>query len=324
MNKYVTLSVCVTLLIILALFSLGSGSLSIPFYKVLTILFSEDETHRIVILNLRLPRTLMAILIGASLGVAGAVLQGVFRNSLASPELMGITGGATVFAVLFMTYLVSYFPIQALPMFALAGSFITATCIYLFAYKQSGTTPYRLILVGIGLSTAMAALTMFLLISGPSYLASQILGWMTGTIYGKSMDHVLALLPWTLIFLPLAFFQSRHLDVLLLGDGVSRGLGMSVQAKNIFLLLISVVLGGTAVGFAGGISFIGLMAPHMARKLVGPIHRHLLPISALLGAIILLLSDLAGRLLFQPLDLPAGIFTAAIGAPFFLYLLFKK
>ncbi len=170
----------------------------------------------------------------------------------------------------------------------------------------------------------MAALTMFLLISGPVHLASQVLGWMTGSIYGKSMEHVIALLPWMGLFLPLAFLQARHLNVLLLGDGVSTGLGLSVKNKQLWLMLYSVALGGAAVGFAGGISFIGLMAPHMARKMVGPMHGILLPASALLGAIILLLADLAGRLLFQPLDIPAGVFTAAIGAPFFMYLLFKK
>jgi iron complex transport system permease protein len=275
-----------------------------------------------IIVQFRLPRIIAALLVGAALAVAGALLQGVIRNSLASPDLLGVTGGASVAVVAFMTLFTGY-SIHWVPLVAVAGAFIVAFLNYALAWKN-GVAPFRLVLIGLGISTAMGALTLFLLISGPAYLAPQVLNWMTGSIYGTNWTYIKALWPWVAAILPLSMLYAKELNIQSLGENTAIGLGSRLQLSRMVVLFYSVALAGAAVGVAGTISFVGLLAPHMARKLAGNSYRLIIPVSALLGAIILLLADLAGRMLFQPLDIPAGVFTAGVGAPFFMYLLFKR
>lgn len=312
------------LLAVLVMASIASGALAIPLGEAAAALVGRgDKQTAMLIHTLRLPRTLCAVLIGGMLGAAGAIMQGVFRNPLASPDIMGIGGGASVAAVAFLTLTGGAYSIHLLPVAAIAGAFLTAAAIYGLGYRQ-GSAPYRLILIGIGMSTAMSALTTFLLLSGPSFKASQILNWLTGTIYGLSKMHVAALLPWVAVFIPLAWLSSRQLNILALGDATATGLGSPVHRSRLILLLFSVALAGAAVGIAGPIGFIGLMSPHIARLLVGIRYEWIIPASALIGAMLLLGADMAGRLVFVPYDLPAGVFTAAIGAPFFFILLYRS
>lgn len=307
----------------LSLLSLSVGGVSVPLKEVLASLTGRNaEASNLIIMQFRLPRIVAAILIGAALAVAGALLQGVIRNPLASPDLLGVTGGASVAVVAFMTFVTGY-SIHWVPFIAIGGALVATTINYVFAWKK-GVSPFRLVLIGIGISTAMGALTTFLLISGPAYLAAQVLNWMTGSIYGTNWSYIEVLWPWVAVFIPLSFLLAKELNVQSLGEDVAIGLGSRVQLSRMILLFYSVALAGAAVGVAGTISFIGLMAPHIARMLVGNSYKLIIPVSALIGAIILLLADLAGRMLFQPLDVPAGVFTAGIGAPFFMYLLFKR
>ncbi|MFF2886272.1 FecCD family ABC transporter permease [Paenibacillus sp. NPDC057967] len=307
----------------LSIVCLSFGGTSIPFKETfLSLIGKNEEASDLIIIQFRLPRILAAILVGAALAVAGAVLQGVIRNPLASPDLLGVTGGASVAVVAFMT-LVTGYSIHWVPVIAVAGAFLTALINYVLAWKK-GISPFRLVLIGIGISTAMGALTMFLLISGPAYLAAQVLNWMTGSIYGTNWTYIEVLWPWVAVFIPLSFLFAKELNVQSLGEATAVGLGSRLQLSRMVLLFFSVALAGAAVGVAGMVSFIGLLAPHMARKLVGHSYKLIIPLSAVLGAIILLLADLAGRMLFLPLDIPAGVFTAGIGAPFFMYLLFKR
>ncbi|KAA1181870.1 iron ABC transporter permease [Paenibacillus sp. FSL H8-0261] len=307
----------------LSLLSLSVGGVSVPLKEVLASLTGRNaEASNLIIMQFRLPRIVAAILIGAALAVAGALLQGVIRNPLASPDLLGVTGGASVAVVAFMTFVTGY-SIHWVPFIAIGGALVATTINYVFAWKK-GVSPFRLVLIGIGISTAMGALTTFLLISGPAYLAAQVLNWMTGSIYGTNWSYIEVLWPWVAVFIPLSLLLAKELNVQSLGEDVARGLGSRLQLSRMILLFYSVALAGAAVGVAGTISFIGLMAPHIARMLVGNSYKLIIPVSALIGAIILLLADLAGRMLFQPLDVPAGVFTAGIGAPFFMYLLFKR
>ncbi|WP_340033099.1 iron ABC transporter permease [Paenibacillus sp. FSL E2-0202] len=307
----------------LSLLSLSVGGVSVPLKEVLASLAGRNaEASDLIIMQFRLPRITAAILIGAALAVAGALLQGVIRNPLASPDLLGVTGGASVAVVAFMTFVTGY-SIHWIPFIAIGGALIAAIINYVFAWKK-GVSPFRLVLIGIGISTAMGALTTFLLISGPAYLAAQVLNWMTGSIYGTNWSYIKVLWPWVAIFIPLSLGLAKELNVQSLGEDVARGLGSRLQLSRMILLFYSVALAGAAVGVAGTISFIGLMAPHISRRLIGNSYKMIIPVSALIGAIILLLADLAGRMLFQPLDIPAGVFTAGIGAPFFMYLLFKR
>ncbi len=322
-TRTITLLLLLAASLLLSLVSLSLGSIRVPLPEVIQSLFGGGEQQfAMIIMQFRLPRVLAALLVGAALAVAGALLQGIIRNPLASPDVLGVTGGASVSVVAFMT-LAAGMSIHLIPFVAIAGAGITAALNYVLAWRR-GVSPYRLVMIGIGISTATAALTTFLLISGPAYLAPQVLNWTTGSLYGTNWTYIGMLWPWIALFLPLALLFARELDVQALGEETALGLGSRLQRSRLLMLAISVALAGAAVGVAGSLSFIGLIAPHMARRLVGHSYRAVLPAAALCGAILLVAADLAGRLLFQPLDIPAGVFTAGIGAPFFMYLLMRR
>ncbi|MGG1660949.1 FecCD family ABC transporter permease [Brevibacillus sp. NRS-1366] len=323
-RSVVVIGVLVFLLAAVIVASIGMGSIRIPVSEVLKSLVGlGDSTYQLVVLDLRLPRIVVSVLVGASLAVSGAILQGLVRNPLVSPDLIGTTNGATAAAVAFIAFTNGTYSIHWLPLVALIGGFFAASLTYIAAWKH-GLSPFRFALIGVSISMAMGALTIFFMLSGPIYLAGQALGWMSGTVYGSSWKHVFSLLPWTLVFLVITIIHARTLNAMELGDDVAMGVGVSVERKRLTFVVISVALAAAAVGIAGGIGFVGLMAPHMARKLVGSSYGCLLPASALLGGLFVLLADLAARTLFVPLDIPAGVFTAAVGAPFFMFLLYRS
>lgn len=281
------------------------------------------EEHALILGVLRLPRLVVALLAGAALGVAGAILQGIIRNPLVSPDIIGISGGAAFAAVTFITYLAGTVSIHWLPLAAFCGAGLVSAVIYFLAWSQ-GVTSTRLVLIGIGISAITSALTMLMITISPSASASQAYIWMAGSVYGSSWGNVLTLLPWAAAFIPAALIYARHITVQELGDDVAMGLGSPLQRHRAVLLLISVALAGSAVAVAGAIGFVGLVAPHMARKLVGSSFGSLIPAAALVGGLIVLLADTVGRTAFLPQDIPAGVFTAAVGAPFFIYLLYRN
>ncbi|MDM5337711.1 iron ABC transporter permease [Fictibacillus enclensis] len=309
--------------------SIGVGELYIsPLDVIKSLTGTGAGINNVVIHEFRLPRILIAVIAGASLSLAGAILQGIIRNPLASPDMLGITSGAGFAAVTFITVFSSQsnnltVSIGYLPVAAVTGAFLMGALIYLLAWKR-GISPVRLILIGVGLMTAAQALTTLMIVLGPIYAAPQATIWLTGTVYATNWKDVYSLLPWFLILTPLLLAFARKLNVQELGDDVSASLGHSVNKNRFLLLLISTALAGSAVAFTGAIGFVGLVGPHIARRLVGSSFGALLPVSGFLGAIIVLLADLAGRTLFSPLEVPAGVFTAAIGAPYFIYLLFKN
>lgn len=319
--SFILFIICLAVMIV----STGSGSQFISPIDVIKVLVGKGEpTYEIIIMKLRLPRIVIAVLVGASLAVAGAVLQSIIRNPLASPDVVGITEGASLGAVLFIFIFGGTVSIHWMPLTSITGAFLVTGLLYVLSWKK-GVDPLRLVLIGIGLSAAIKSISYMLIISGPLQLAQRSLTFMTGSIYGTSWDKdVLTLLPWVAILLPLTWLQSRNVNIQALGDEVASSAGAHVQRHRIVLLALSVALAGAAIAIAGAIGFIGLMAPHMARKLVGSSFGNVLPVSALLGAIILLLADLAARTAFLPNDIPAGVLTAAIGAPFFMYLLYRN
>ncbi|WP_053372236.1 FecCD family ABC transporter permease [Paenibacillus sp. FJAT-27812] len=304
----------------------GLGSKTISPINVIRALFgAADSSDSMIIFSLRMPRVLIAVLVGSALAISGALLQGIVRNPLTSPDIIGITGGASLGTVVFILYF-SHVSIVFMPLSAVIGAFGTAFLIYIFAYRK-GITPLRLVLIGIGMATALTAVTYMLILTAsftPTAVAVKAFTFMTGSIYGVSWERdVATLLPWIIVLFPIALLFARHLNVQELGDEVATSVGSSVQVKRTVLLIISVALAGAAVAIGGAINFIGLMAPHIARKLVGPSYGGVIPVSALIGSLVLLLSDLVARVAFIPLDIPAGVFTAAIGAPFFIYLLYR-
>ena len=304
--------------------SVGVGEYRIPPLDVVRALFgieSDDANYGFIVNVLRLPRALVAVLVGAALAVAGAILQGLTRNGLVAPDIVGINAGAGLAAV---TLIIMFPSVSAsfLPPAAFGGAVVVAAALYLLAWRES-SSPSRLILIGVGLSAMGVALTTFMITFGEVYQVSQALVWLTGSVYGRSWEQVLVLLPWLVVFMPLALLRFRHLNALNLGDEVATGLGTRVELERGLLVLSSVALAASAVATAGTIGFVGLMAPHVARRLVGPANGGLLPVSAMTGGAMVVLADLMGRTLFAPVEIPCGIVTAVVGAPFFLYLLLR-
>jgi iron complex transport system permease protein len=330
-DKKTTVSIfALTLAAVVAmLISIGVGDMYIGPWDVFQALIGTGiDINQLIILEFRLPRVLVAFIAGASLALSGAILQGIIRNPLASPDMIGITGGAGFAAVAFLTMFSDdsnnlLLSINYLPLFAFGGATIVAFLIYVLAWKD-GVTPIRLILIGIGLMALLQALTTLMMLIGPIYRASQATIWLTGTVYGTSWNEVKALLPWFVGMLPILVLLVRRLNVQGFGDDLTKGAGISVHRERFLLLMVCTALAGSAVAFAGAMGFVGLIGPHIARRITGSSFGGLLPASALIGGIMVVLADLAGRTLFSPLEVPAGVFTAAIGAPYFIYLLFKN
>lgn len=305
--------------------SVGYGEYAIPPLEVLKTLLSlqtQNADYVFVIYGLRLPRVLAAFLVGSALAIAGGILQGLTRNPLAAPEIIGLNAGASLAAVALIVLLPAT-PAEALPIAAFSGAFIVTGLIYLLAW-DNGSSPIRLILVGIGMTAIAGAFTSVMLTFGEINNVAQALVWLAGSVYGRSWIHIQLLLPWLVGFVPLALLLSRALNVLNLGDDIARSLGDRVELKRGLLLLTSVALTGASVATAGTVGFVGLMAPHLARRLVGASHEGLLPTAALMGGLITVLADFLARSLFAPVELPCGVITAIVGAPYFLYLLYRS
>lgn len=308
----------------LFILSLSVGSSFIHPLSVIKELIGYGNGENDFVLNtLRLPRVLLAFLVGAALGVSGLILQGIIRNPLASPDIIGITGGASVGAVIFVIVFSESIGLKWVSVAAFLGAAIVSIIIYLLSWKK-GVTPIRLVLIGIGVAAAMKALTTMMVVLSDTVQVTRAYLWLTGSLYAASWQDVTSILPWVIIFIPLALVFSRTINAKELGDDIALGLGINIQLQRVLLLFISVALAGSAVAYAGGIGFVGLIAPHIARMLAGRSFAGLVPMSALIGGSIVALADVVARTAFLPLDIPAGVFTSGIGAPFFIYLLFRN
>ncbi|MBA4542123.1 MULTISPECIES: iron ABC transporter permease [Thermoactinomyces] len=306
--------------------SVGVGQVQLsPLDVIRVFLGIGSKFDQLIVETFRLPRILLALIAGASLAVSGAFLQAVIRNPLASPDMVGVTGGASVGAVTVITFFSDRSTNLSVSLFWVpAASFIGAAVIVglLLFFSWGKISPFRLVLLGIGFTLATQAATNFIILIGPPFSALQAKTWLTGSIYGSNWNQVAVLLPWLALLLPLAFVFSRHLNVSQMGDSLATALGARPSLQRLLVLLIATALAGAAVSFVGTIGFVGLIAPHAARKLVGAAYGLLLPASALLGAIMVMGADLLGRTLFAPLEVPAGVLIAVIGAPYFLFLLY--
>ncbi|MEH2464345.1 FecCD family ABC transporter permease [Nostoc sp.] len=281
----------------------------------------DPESHFVVV-TLRLPRVLISWLVGVGLAIAGTILQGLTRNPLADPGIVGVNAGAALAAVTLIV-LFPTIPTMYLPFAAFGGAFIVGCLIYLLA-GTGEKSPLRLVLVGVALAAIMGALTTLMLTFGQITDVTRAMVWLAGSVAGKSWEQVWQLLPWIVVFVPFALLLTRELDTLQLGDLVAKGLGSRVTWQRSKLLLVSVALAGSSVAIAGTIGFVGLMAPHLARRLVGSIHKNLLPVAASTGGLLVAAADFLGRTLFSPTELPCGLMTAALGAPYFIYLLYQR
>lgn len=315
------------LLVLVVSISYGQYNMSIG--DVVQTLLGLNRDHpdyrnfALVVHTFRLPRIVLAFLVGAALAVSGTVMQGITRNPLADPFLLGVSGGAGLVAVSLIVWLKDV-PLYLLPWAAFGGALLAAVTIYALAWKGGGSSPIRLILIGVALEAAIGAVTTTILLFGEIQDVQQAYVWLAGSVYGRGWEHVSALGGWLLVFLPAAVLLARQLNTLNLGDDTAKGLGQRIERQRVLLLIVSVALAAAAVAVAGTIGFVGLVAPHITRRLVGPTHEGLIPIAALFGGALLMLADLIGRWVIAPSELPIGIVTALIGAPYFMYLLYRN
>ncbi|MBS4174126.1 iron ABC transporter permease [Bacillus sp. FJAT-49736] len=327
-KQRVILFILVCLIIMTIMIGMSTGFSSIAFDRILPILTGHGTfKENFVLFSIRLPRIIITILSGMALAVSGAILQGLTRNDLADPGIIGINSGAGVGIAIFYLFV----PIEAhyfayvLPAVAFIGALLTAIFIYIFSYnKKVGFEPVKLVIVGIGFAMALSG-AMILFISGAERQKVDFISkWLSGNIWGTDWPFIWAILPWILILIPFTLYKSNRLNILALSEQSAIGVGLNLKKERFILLLAAVALAASAVSVTGGIAFIGLLAPHIAKSLIGPRSQLYMPVVILMGGWILLLSDTIGRNLADPDGIPAGIITALIGAPYFVYLLMRE
>jgi len=309
-----------SLLLLLLLIGVGSlfvGASTLSGQQIIDTLLHSGE-YDFIVNQYRLPRLLLAIGVGAGLGLSGSLIQGVIRNPLASPDLMGISAGAGLAATSLLVFYAAA-PVYLLLLTALSGGLIAAAIILLIAYKTK-PTPIRLALIGIAISTFLSSGIDFLIIVNPIEMNTAMV-WLTGSLWGRNWTQVPIIWATLAVVLPFAFWLAWRLDVMGLGEDCATSLGIRPSRLQLIALLTAVILASISVAVAGTIAFIGLLAPHLARMLFGHDHKYLIPASALLGALMLIIADTLARGLQPPLELPAGVLTSLIGAPYFIFLL---
>ena len=306
--------------------AIGLGDLTHALVQPLLSSEHRPAWQAVVIWQVRLPRVLIAAMVGAALAVSGAVLQGLFRNPLASPSVLGVASGASLGAVLAIFFGLAAARVWALPLFAFCGALLTLFAVYGIATRGGHTPVATLLLAGIAAGAFNVAMSSFVLALALENwdVGKSIVYWTMGGLEGRTWDHVLLLAPFLVGGLALTMAYPRDLDALLLGEAQAASVGVDVARIRLVLLLVTALLTAAAVAVAGGIGFVGLVVPHMVRLLVGPHHRRLLPLSALMGALVLVTADLALRTWFAANEIPLGVVTAALGAPFFLFLLLRQ
>jgi len=326
------LPVLAVLLIAAVIVSAGIGAVRIPPAQVVAILLDHIGLHLDVVVspqqdavlwNIRLPRIVLAALVGSALALAGAVLQGVFRNPLADPSLVGVSSGAALGAVIAIVIGVLPFGITSLPLAAFLGGMLAMLAVYGFARQGGRTEVVTLILAGIAINAIAGAVTGIFFFMANDVQLRTIIFWTLGSLGGATWRSVWAVLPFIGAGLLLLPRWGRQLNLLVLGEREARHLGVETERLRFLLVGLAALITGAAVAVAGIIGFIGLVVPHIIRLIAGPDHRLLLPASALTGAILLLLADLAARTLVLPRELPLGVVTALAGGPFFLWLLHR-
>jgi iron complex transport system permease protein len=322
------LCLLVALILITIVIGMGMGYSSLSYGRLLPTLFGKGTAkEEFVLFSIRLPRILITLLAGMALALSGAILQGITRNDLTDPGIIGINSGAGVAIAVFFLF----FPIEAgsfvylLPFVAFVGAILTACLIYMVSYRRSeGVQPTKLVLMGVGFSTALSGAMIVLISSAERTKVDFIAKWLAGNIWGSDWPFIWAILPWLIVLVPFTLYRANRLNILGLGEPSAIGVGLSVEKERIVFLFTAVALAASAVSVTGGITFIGLMAPHIAKALVGPRNQLFVPVAVLIGGWLLLFADTIGRNAVDPEGIPAGIMVALLGAPYFIYLLLKK
>ncbi|ODA69866.1 Hemin transport system permease protein HmuU [Streptomyces sp. AVP053U2] len=316
-------------LLVLVPVAAATGAYHVPVGDVLTSIQHRlglggaelDRVAESVLWNVRFPRIVLALLVGASLGCAGALMQGVFGNPLAEPGVIGVSSGAAVGAVGAIALGLDFAGNWTVSVLAFAAGLVTVLLVYVMSRSGGRTEVVTLILTGIAVNAFAGALIGLFLFFADTAAVNQITFWQLGSLSQATWPKVLAVLPCAVLGLAVAPSYARRLDLLALGERPARHLGVDVERLRIVLVLIIALLTAAAVSVSGVVGFVGLVVPHLLRMAAGPGHRFLLPGSALLGALVLLAADLTARTIAEPAELPLGVLTALIGSPFFFWLL---
>jgi ABC-type Fe3+-siderophore transport system permease subunit len=310
----------VVLVICAALWSLSVGAVAIPVDVIVNTLFNLDGVQQTyIIMKSRLPRMVLALLAGGALALSGAIIQAVIRNPLASPNIIGINSGAALFA-LAMVLVFPAIPQVWMPLAACIGGLVAASFVMLVAHYRS-LSAVHLALIGVAVGFVFEAGVDYLLVVSNDSESSAPMIWLTGSLWGRTWSHVAISWVPLLVLSAVALVLSYRLDLIALGEATATGLGLNVPRQRLLLLLVATLLSSVAVAVVGVMGFIGLMAPHIARRMVGGSHRLLLPVSALVGMLLVVLADGIGRAIAPPIEISAGILAALIGAPFFIYIM---
>ena len=324
LQKIILMIIVIFLLILLTIVSLSSGIVNIKWHTFFSELFNPTNTAaHIAIWQLRMPRVLLAIVGGALFSGSGLLLQAVIRNPLAAPSVVGITPGAGL-AVIIVVLLLPNAPASLVAWSGTIGAVGGFAMVWFLSRDSNGVDPQLLALIGITLGAFFLAVHHLVLINSLEGSAASPLAFLAGSVYSAKWAQVKQLYPGALILIPMALLLHRKLDVLLLGDTFSTTLGLSLRRFQMLVLWLATAMAGLAVTAVGVLAFVGLVAPHMARRLVGLHHKWSLPMACLLGALLVLTADFIGRTVFAPYEIPAGIITALMGAPYFLGLLFYQ
>ncbi|MCH1625904.1 FecCD family ABC transporter permease [Ferdinandcohnia quinoae] len=320
-RKRALLFICCLLLAIASIiYGLATGSVTLSLTEIWNGLTEKNDSLEYqIIWNIRLPRILTGLLVGMCLAVSGGLLQGIMRNPLADPGIIGISSGAGLVAIVTMLIFPQY--TSLLPFGAFLGAFIAAAAVYMIAW-DGGVSPLRLILAGVAINTLLGAITSAVMILHSDKVQA-VLPWLMGGLSERSWPHFWMIFPYAVVGLILSLFATRTANILRLGDDAAKLLGHNVEKSRFLLILLSTFLAGAAVSVAGLLGFVGLVVPHIIRLMIGDDYKYLIPISALFGGLLVAFADTAARSWFDPIELPVGILLATAGGPFFLYLLRK-
>ncbi|MDR0925061.1 MAG: iron ABC transporter permease [Hungatella sp.] len=328
MKKKFLFLIMVILMAVIAVISINSGKMNLTPGEVLSVITGKGTPQQnLIILEFRLPRIILSILVGVGMGVSGCIMQSLLRNDMASPGTLGISSGSGLFVLIFVVLFSAKTVSSAIlmPLLSFCGGMTAAGLIFLLSYRKGkDISPTGLILTGVALGSGYGALTTLLTLKLDQNQMDFIQRWSAGSLWGDEWRYLVILIPWTLILCGYVFYKAHILNILNLGNETASGLGAAVKPEFIGLTVAAVALSSGSVSLGGNFFFVGMISPHMARKLMGPDHKWFLPASGLCGAIIVLLADTITRTISLGADVPTGIVITVLSTPYFLYLLAKE
>lgn len=315
------------IILVIALISINSGKMNLTPLEVWQVLIGQGtDQQNMIVYEFRLPRIVLAVIVGMGMGVSGCVMQTLLRNDMASPGTLGINSGTGLFVLIFVVI----FSVQGvssaivLPLLAFVGGMTAAILIFVLAYRRGkDISPTSLILTGVALASGYSAFTIMLTLKLDHTQMDFMVRWFAGELWGDDWRYLRVLVPWTLILCLYVFYKSRVFNALKLGDSLGKGLGVAVKPEFMGLAVAAVALSSASVSLGGNFFFVGLIAPHISRRLVGHNHKFLVPTSCLTGAMIVLLADTISRTISFGVSIPTGILITILSTPYFLYLLSK-